>query len=400
MVSTEFLFLLDVGIILLASQLSSELFRRMKLPGLLGAIFAGVLIGPNVFGVVSNTQIVNTIALSGALLVLFVIGLEFPAESFFRIGKVAFLLTTFGTILSFVVGYSIGQYLGWTQVASVLLGAVLAPSGTSIVAATLQEAGKSASDLGRKLLAASIIDDVEGIILLSIALSITANSGQINPNELTRNAVVAVSFVLVSIFLGAKIFPEILKRVIKVISEPTLFALFLGGGLVLSYTASLLGLSPITGAFLVGAIIPAKKIGERMLDRILLMETVFAAVFFTTIGMSVQPTSVSALLPVLVLAILGSVAARLVGGLSGAFAGGLRGKVALLAAIALISRAEMSLIIAKGGVDQGLASPDLITIAAIVVVVSIGIAAPALKWALPSIEASEEVGRDITREQR
>ncbi|MBI2126532.1 MAG: cation:proton antiporter [Thaumarchaeota archaeon] len=75
MVSTEFPFLLDVGVILLASQLSSELFRRMKLPGLLGAIFAGVLIGPNIFGVVSNTQTVNAIALFGALLVLFVIGL-------------------------------------------------------------------------------------------------------------------------------------------------------------------------------------------------------------------------------------------------------------------------------------------------------------------------------------
>lgn len=137
-----------------------------------------------------------------------------------------------------------------------------------------------------------------------------------------------------------------------------------------------------------------------MLDRILLMETVFAAVFFTSIGMSVQPTSVAVLLPVLVLAIIGSVAARLVGGLGGAFAGGLKGKVALLAAIALISRAEMSLIIGKGGVDQGLASPDLITIAAIVVVVSIGIAAPALKWALPSVEASEEVGRNIAREKR
>jgi Kef-type K+ transport system membrane component KefB len=396
-VSTEFIFLLDVGVILLASQLSSELFRRMKLPGLLGAIFAGVLIGPNVFGVVSSTQTVNTIALLGALLVLFVIGLEFPAESFFRIGKIAFLLTTFGTILSFIVGYSIGQYLGWTQVASVLLGAVLAPSGTSVIAASLQEAGKSASDLGRKLLAASIIDDVEGIILLSIALSITANSGQVNLNELIRNAVVAVSFVFVSIFLGAKIFPEILKRVIKVISEPTLFALFLGGGLVLAYTASLLGLSPITGAFLVGAIIPVKKIGEKMFDRILLMETVFAAVFFTTIGMSIQPHSLLVLLPVLVLAILGGVGARLLGGLSGAFAGGLRGKVALLAAIALIARAEMSLIIAKGAVDQGLANPDLITVAAIVVVVSIGVAAPALKWALHGIETSQEVGWNVAR---
>lgn len=109
----------------------------------------------------------------------------------------------------------------------------MAPSGTSIVATSLQEAGKSASDFGRKLLAACIIDDVEGIVLLSVALSLTANSGQINPTELVRTSLVAVSFVLVSIFLGAKIFPEILKRVIKVISEPSLFALFLGGGLVL-----------------------------------------------------------------------------------------------------------------------------------------------------------------------
>lgn len=151
MVSNEFIFLLDIGLILLASQLSSEVFRRIKLPGLLGAIFAGVLIGPNVFALVSNTQLVNTMALFGSLLVLFVIGLEFPAESFFRIGWVAFLLTTFGAVLSFLIGYFVGQYLGWNQAASLLLGAVLAPSGTSVIAASLHEVKKSASDLGRKI---------------------------------------------------------------------------------------------------------------------------------------------------------------------------------------------------------------------------------------------------------
>lgn len=189
-----------------------------------------------------------------------------------------------------------------------------------------------------------------------------------------------------------------LKRVVGVISEPTLFGIFLGGGLVLSYSAALRGLSPITGAFLVGAIIPAKVIGEKMIDRILLMETVSAAIFFTTIGMSVQAFSLSLLFPVIALSLIGGFGARFFGGLAGAFAGGLRNKAALAAAIAMSTRAEMSLIIARGGVDQGIAGPELITIATIVVVISIGAFVPILQWALSKIE-SNEVGRDILREQ-
>ncbi|MEM3046712.1 MAG: cation:proton antiporter, partial [Candidatus Bathyarchaeia archaeon] len=165
------LLLYEVGLLIVLSSLASELFKRVGLPGLIGAILVGVFVGgPGGLGLVTNLAVVDILAVLGAVLILFVTGLEFEASAFQRTGRKAFLLTTTGVALSVLSGYLAGFALGWPDQAALLLGIVIAPSGTSIVAAMLSEEGKVETKAGSTLLTACVVDDVEGVLLLTVAL--------------------------------------------------------------------------------------------------------------------------------------------------------------------------------------------------------------------------------------
>src|SRR5690554_4393021 len=130
--------LFQIGLLIVVSSLGSELFKKFRLPGVIGAILVGLFIGgPGGLGLVTDLTVINLLAVLGTLLILFTTGLEFNVSAFWKVGKTAFLLTTFGVILSVLLGYGIGLALGFSWQAAFLLGAVLAPSGTSVIAAML-----------------------------------------------------------------------------------------------------------------------------------------------------------------------------------------------------------------------------------------------------------------------
>lgn len=360
--------LLDIGIVLIVAQLSSEVFKKLRLSGLAGSILAGALIGPFAFDIVTDVTTINLLAFLGALLILFVVGLEFEAQSFWQAGKAAFLLTTFGVLASLLLGYLAGLYLGWSPRASFLLGVMLAPSGTSVVAALLTELGKASTRWGSTILTACVIDDVEGVILLTIGLALT-------PQETTPYGIVSVGgsvtlFVLLAIFLGSRVMPGVVTRLERRTTDETLFTILLALGMLLAFGATRFGVAAITGAFIMGSIIPAKKIGEKMVHRIGFMKEVFASIFFTTVGMSLNPFDFLTIPWTLTTVLVVGLAGRLAGGVTGALLAGFRGRPAAVATLALIGRAEMSLIVAKQAVDTGLATGELLTAAAFIVLIS------------------------------
>ena len=124
----------EIGLLIVVSSLASELFKRAKLPGLIGAILVGVFIGgPRGLGVVTNLDVVNLLALLGSVVILFMIGLEFEAATFWRVGRRAFLLTTVGVAAAMAAGYGTALALGWSAQAALLLAVVIAPQSSSPV---------------------------------------------------------------------------------------------------------------------------------------------------------------------------------------------------------------------------------------------------------------------------
>lgn len=316
----------EVGLLIVLSSLGSEMFKKLRLPVVIGAIVVGLFIGgPGGLGIVTDLTVINILAVLGSILILFVTGLEFDASAFWKVGKKAFFLTTFGVILSVLFGYGIGILLGWSWQQAILLGAVLSPSGTSVIAAIISSEKVIKTKIGSTLLTAVIIDDIEGILILTIVLGVISE-GAFSVTNLLRIGVIAFLFIFGSIFIGSKVFPTMLKRFERALSVEVFFAVLLGLGLILAFISTQVGLAAVTGAFIMGAIIPYEKFGEKLANRLLMMKEIFAAVFFTSIGLVITPAGIFAVLPIGLVILSVALIARFSGGLIGGWVAGFRKK--------------------------------------------------------------------------
>jgi CPA2 family monovalent cation:H+ antiporter-2 len=379
----------QVGLLIVVSSLGSEIFKKLRLPGVIGAILVGLFIGgPGGLGLVTDLTVINLLAVLGSILILFMTGLEFDAAAFWKVGTKAFLLTTVGVALSVGLGFSVGLLLGWTWQAAILLGAVLAPSGTSVVAATLSAEEAVDSKFGSTLITAVILDDIEGILILTVVLGVISE-GTFSATNLLRVGAIASLFILASIYIGSKVFPLMIKRFERVFSDEVFFAILLGLGLILAFVSTTVGLAAVTGAFIMGAIIPHQKVGEKLANRLFMMKEIFAAVFFTSIGLVISPAGILAVLPIGILILAVALLARFSGGLIGGRLAGLKGRTLWTVTVGLAVRAEMSFIIAYEGVSRGVVGNDFLTITAITVIGSMIVVLPLFSRLIRTHEATE-----------
>jgi len=384
----------QVGLLIVVSSLGSEIFKKLRLPGVIGAILVGLFIGgPGGLGLVTDLTVINLLAVLGSILILFMTGLEFDAAAFWKVGTKAFLLTTIGVALSVGLGFSVGLLLGWTWQAAILLGAVLAPSGTSVIAATLSSEGVVNSKFGSTLITAIILDDIEGILILTIVLGVISE-GTFSATNLLRVGTIAALFILASIYIGSKVFPLMIKRFERVFSDEVFFAILLGLGLILAFVSTTVGLAAVTGAFIMGAIIPHQKVGEKLANRLLMMKEIFAAVFFTSIGLVISPAGILAVLPIGILILAVALLARFAGGLIGGRLAGFKSRTLGTVTLGLAVRAEMSFIIAYEGVSRGVVGNDFLTLTAIAVIGSMIIVLPLFSRLVKTREAPEHAASD------
>lgn len=368
--------LFEIGLLIVVSSLGSELFKKLKLPGVIGAILVGIFIGgPGGLGLVTDLTVIHLLAVLGSVLILFTTGLEFDASAFWKVGKKAFLLTTGGVVLSVLFGYWIGLALGWSWQAALLLGAVLAPSGTSLIAAALSSEEAIETKPGSTLLTAVIFDDIQGVLIFTVVLGVISES-TFSAGNLLRAGLLATLFILLAISIGSKIFPFLIKRFERALSDEVLFAVLLGMGLILAFVSTQVGLAAVTGAFIMGAIIPYKKVGEKLANRLFMMKEIFAAVFFTSIGLVISPSGILVALPAGLIILGAAIAARMIGGLAGGGLAGFRGKTLWALTLGLAVRAELSFIIAYEGVSMGIVGSDFLTLTAIAVVGSMVVVLP------------------------
>jgi len=366
----------EIGLLMVVSSLSLELFKRVQLPGLIGPVLVGLVIGgPGGLGLVTSLTVIQVLGVLGAVLILFVVGLEFEASELWKSGRAAFLITTGGVVAALSMGYAAGCLLGWSTPAAFFLGVVMAPSGTSVVASVLSAEGQVDSKAGQTLLTACVVDDVEGVLLLSIASAMISDP-TLSMHEGARIVVLAVFFIVASIYLGNRLFPMFISRFARILSDEVFLAFFLGAGLIFAFVATQAGLAAITGAFLIGAVIPYRKVGEKLSQRLHFMKEIFAAVFFADIGLSINPHDVIRFLPFALLVCGTGISARLTGGLLCGRIAGFSGRALATMTVGLAIRAEMSLIIAREGVATGVVGSDFLSVAAMAVILSMVLVTP------------------------
>lgn len=356
----------------------AELFVRIKLPIVLGELLAGMIVGPFAIGSLLTVQGETLLQLSdevkilgeiGAIVILFLAGLEMTPKEFIRGGKAALTVGTLGVIVPFFVGFFIFQLFGFQTYEAMLVATALTATSVAISVQVLNEFGKLKSPEARLIIGAAVIDDVLAIAVLSVVTSLGPGTESVDVIEVSFTIFKVLAFFAVmavsAIFLVPKIVNSRLWKAGGSI-EGVVTAAFFG----VAGVAASIGLSPILGAFVVGMALSSSKVFERVEHYASKLSLIFAPLFFAIIGAQVDFRGLGEQPQILLIGaiIIGiAVATKMLGcGLpSWLFLRNTR--QAKRVGIGMISRGEVGLIVAGVGLSSGVLTSDVYTTIVIMV---------------------------------
>lgn len=391
-------FLLQLAIILLASKFLGLLMKRLGLPQVLGFILAGILIGPSIWETIfgngafdgwlfpiQNTEDspLGTFAEIGVVLVMFSAGLETDLREIRRTGIKAFLIAMGGVFLPLSLGFGVGLiFLPGQWMDAFFVGVILTATSVGITVETLRELGKLKSEVGTVIMSAAIIDDVIGIIVLTIALNFGGGSGEVSPVlaliNPDGNAVVSIvwmlAFFVVAIGLGFPISWLFRKMEEHTRNTHRMPIFSLAVCFLYAFLADrVFGVADITGAYIAGVVLSTNHRTAEYVDKKIEVNSyvLFGPVFFANIGIRISFDGMN--LQVLlfgVLFVLAGIIGKLIGcgGLSRAF--GYSWKDSARIGVGMIARGEVALIVTQKGIEAGLIAEKYLAIVVLLVLVS------------------------------
>lgn len=361
---TDLTFLRDLAVVMAISAATTVLFHLLRQPVVLGYIVAGVIIGPHTppFSYVTDLHSIHTLAELGIILLMFSLGLEFDLRKLRRVGGVAFLAAILEILLMIWLGYSVGQLLGWGEMDSLFLGAILSISSTTIIVQVLMETGQLREHFARIILGILIVEDIAAIIILVI-LSGLATAGTITFVDVGWALLKVCVFMAAALVVGYLLIPRLIAFVAGFKRGEMLTVTVLGLAFGLAVLGGHLGFSVALGAFLMGAIVAEAEEAHQIVERIEPIREMFAAVFFVATGMLLDPKVLvdlwGAVLFITLITVLGKIASCSFG----TFLCGYPGRVALPVGLGMAQIGEFSFIIANLGRTSGVTGDALYPIA-------------------------------------
>ena len=281
----------DLYVLMITAGVVSIIFKLLKQPVVLGYIVAGVLVGPYLFGEsLVNADNVKAWGDIGVLFVLFCIGLEFRLKNLISSGKVAAIGALTIILGMMALGYWVGYDAGLDMINSLFLAGMLCMSSTTIVMKVVDEAGLSKERFVRGATSILVVEDVVAVVLM-VLLSSIAIRHQFEGRELLNKVITLAITLAVWFIFGILIIPTLLRKVKKHLNDETLIILALGLCLGMVLTAEEAGFSSALGAFVMGSILAETVESHRIEMLMTPLKNVFAAIFFISVGMLINPTS-------------------------------------------------------------------------------------------------------------
>ena len=359
--------IIGVGILLFVAKIMAELFLRLKLPIVLGELIAGMVIGPFALGayivgsdgvsLVNINSEIKVLGEIGAIVILFMAGLEMTPKEFLKGGKASFTVGTLGVIVPFAAGLVVFQMFGFDALQSMLIATALTATSVAISVQVLSEFGKLKSAEARLIIGAAVVDDILAIAVLSVVISIANSPGgvdSIDISDVTIKILQVLGFFAAMLIASVWVMPRIITPRLwkaKGSIEGIATASFFGAAAL----AGSIGLSPIVGAFAVGMALSISKVFEKVESYTHQIGLIFAPLFFAIIGAQVDFRQVNAeILYLSGIIIAVAVVTKLLGcGLPAMMF--LKSKSnGMKVGIGMISRGEVGLIVAGVGVASGL----------------------------------------------
>ncbi len=374
--------IIGVGILLFAAKLMAELFLRMRLPIVLGELLAGMIIGPFALGafivfdgqpLLQMNAEIKVLGEIGAIVILFMAGLEMTPKEFLKGGKASFTVGTLGVVVPFFAGLLAFQAYGYDALQSMLIATALTATSIAISIQVLNEFGKIKTPEARLIIGAAIVDDILAIAVLSIVSSIAAGEGgvdQIDIGSVIITILQVLGFFAIMLITSIIVIPRVVTPKLwkaKGSVEGIATAAFFGAAAL----AGSIGLSPIVGAFAVGMALSTTKVFDKVENYVEKIGLIFAPLFFAIIGAQVDFREVNTeilILSGIVIAI--AVVTKLFGcGLPAWLF--LKDKAqGMRVGIGMISRGEVGLIVAGVGVSSGILTGSVYSTIVIMVAVT------------------------------
>ena len=349
----------DLYILMITAGVVSLIFKLLKQPVVLGYIVAGILVGPNLLGEnIVNHENVEAWGNIGVLFVLFCIGLEFRLKNLFQSGKVAIVGVATIVIGMLVLGYGVGRFAMLDNMNSLFLAAMLCMSSTTIVMKAIDEASLSKARFVKGATGILIFEDIIAVVLLVLLSSIAVKNSFEGVELLKKVGVLAVTLV-VWFICGILIIPTLLRKVRPHLNDETLIILALGLCLGMVLTAEEAGFSSALGAFVMGMILAETLESHRIEHLMAPLKNVFAAIFFVSVGMMINPSSLLEFWPAILFVSVVIIIGMILFGTLGCWWGGETFKDAMQTGFSFVQIGEFSFIIAALGSKLGVTDPAI-----------------------------------------
>lgn len=348
----------DFTIIMIAASIMAMVSYKLKQPMVIGYIIAGMIIGPFTppFSLISNFDVLNLFAEIGVILLLFVVGMEFPIEKLRKIGKKALVIAFSEGLGTFAIGFLVCQAVNYSLADSLFLALAISVTSTVIVMRILDELGMIKDETSIIILGVAVIEDIIIISMLAILQSVSSTGG-LYGIELVTSIGTVLAFIGGALFIGSKTVPKFVNLIGKTNQHDVLVVAILGVAFGLSFLAFEIGISVATGAFFAGVLIAESKVHS--VTRVLTspLKDMFGAIFFVSIGALMDITKIPALIIPALMLIMVSIGAKFLTVYLSARSQGYDTQTSLKTAFGLSSSGgELALVVAKGGADVGTTS--------------------------------------------
>ena len=339
---------------LLTAGVVTIVFRKINQPMVLGYILAGFLIGPYFSGffTVADQASISTWSEIGIIILMFALGLEFNLHKLAEVGMTGVITAMTEVVGMLLIGYAVGQALGWTVMDSIFLGGMLSMSSTTIIIKAFDELGVRKESFAELVFGTLVIEDIAGIFMMIILSTMSAGKN-VSGAALAGKLGLLVLYLALWLILGIYLLPTLLNKASSLMSDETLLIVSLGICFGMVLLADALGFSSALGAFLAGSLLAGTVHAERIEHLCAGVKDLFGAVFFLSVGMMIDPSMiVKYIVPILILSVV-TVFGKLLMSSLGVLLSGNSLKNAIHCGCSLAQIGEFAFIIASLGLSLG-----------------------------------------------
>jgi CPA2 family monovalent cation:H+ antiporter-2 len=368
----EVTFLLIMTFLLIFAGLSSVIFKKLKLPPIIGYLAAGIIIGYLLYegyifewfevffpgdteeeAIENTVAIVEILATMGLVLLMFCIGMELNLKKLRKIGGFATMVAIIQIPLMVVGGYIFGLLLGWDPITSILFGAIISGSSTAVVTAILKDQGKLSKEDVETIVLITVVEDVAQVIILSMASPLLAKEAMDLDSTIWMFLIIII-FMVAAVSIGILFVPRALDWIASKMPDEILLVTAIGAAFAMALISVWIGMSMAIGAFLMGVVVSQANSRSTIEHDITPMKDIFMAMFFISVGLKISPQGLIDCIVVALIMFVIYAFLKLSTVVLSYFVLNRPLRLSFMSAASLMVMGEFAFIIAKAGLDAGI----------------------------------------------